>query len=376
MNAETKKTVRRLDLARGVLILTLILYIAVALIINSSYLTVDRMMRLRSDVVYALSSRGDVYPYDPDEVADLQLFQDGYAVLTRNKLIVCAKDGHIYSTHTLQYNQPVMKVSGKYILCFDRGGTQWSLFNSFRVLSSGTEKGDIINGTVSDEGYFAVSAERNEYKGAVTVYNTDGTDLSRWNSDSYLIDALFTGKNRLAVVSVVADREKTHTVFTQFNFKKAEVESTATAADTFPLALSVKENGHVEMLTAAGATVFDGEAATPLFSYPESSPGVYRQRSQGSVLSYQTSSGDRLVQAVSGGKTLFTARYNSVLSLDTYGEYWFVLTETHLYVLDSAGNTVLEHPNVAASSKVLASPELSLLLGGDAIEVLDLSSLP
>ncbi len=376
MNAETKKTVRRLDLARGILILTLILYIVVALIINSSYLTVDRIMRLRSDVVFALSGGGDLYAYDPDEVVDLQVFQDGYAVLTRNKLTVCAKDGHIYSTHTLQYNQPVMKVSGKYILCFDRGKTQWSFYNSFRQLATGTETGDIINGTVSDEGYFAVSAERNEYKGAVTVYNTDGTDLSRWNSDSYLIDAFFTGKNRLTVVSVLADREKTHTVFTLFNFKKAEAEAVATAADTFPLALTVKENGDVEMLSTAGATIFNGQTATPFFSYPEPSPGVYRQRPRGTFLSYQTSVGDILVQAVADGRTLFTTRYNTVLSLDTYGEYWFVLTETHLYVLDSSGNTVWEQPNTAAASKVLTSPEISLLIGSDAIEVLDFSSLP
>ncbi len=375
MNAETKKTVRRLDLARGLLVLTLILYIAVALIINSSYLTVDRLMRLRSDVVYALSGRGETYAYDPDEIVDFRLFQDGYAVLTRNSLTVCAKDGHIYSSHTLQYNKPVMKVCGKYILCFDRGSTSWSLFNSFRLLSSGSEQGDIINGTVCDDGYFAVSAERNEYKGAVTVYNTDGTSLSRWNSDSYLIDAFFTAKHRLTVVSVVSEREKTHTVFTLFNYKKAEAETSATAPDTFPLALSAKDDGKVEMLTASGMTVFDGQTVSSLFTYPESSPGIYCQGKRGTAIAYKTSRGDVLVQGIADGKTLFTARYPTVLSLDTYGDYWFILTETHLYVSDSSGTVLWEQQNPGAS-KVLASPEISLLLGVSGIELPDLSSLP
>ena len=103
MNAETKKTVRRLDLVRGALVITLILYIAVALIINSSYLTVDRLMRLRSNVIYALSNSGDVLRYDAEDSLDLQLFQDGYAVLTKNGITVCGTDGNIYSQHVLQY---------------------------------------------------------------------------------------------------------------------------------------------------------------------------------------------------------------------------------------------------------------------------------
>lgn len=376
MNNETKKTVRRLDLVRGALVLTLILYIVVALIINSSYLTVDRLMRLRSNVIYALGGDDDVLRYDSDTAVDFQLFQDGYAVLTRNGISLCGVDGNIYSTHTLQYKQPVMKVCGKYILCFDRGGTSWSLMNSFRILCSGTESSDIINGAVCDDGYFAIAAERTEYKGCVTVYNKSGTDLSRWNSDSYLIDTFFTGKNRLTIVSVKPEREKTHTVFTVFQFKKPAAETIVTASDTFPLALSAKENGSVEMLTASGIQIFDGETVTSTLTYPEPSPGRYYQSPQGSMLSYQTPTGTVLVQGISEkGTPLFDGEYSTVLSLACFRDYYFVLTETNLFVLDSAGETVSEQPNLGAS-KVLVSPEVSLLLGQDSVQRLDLSTLP
>lgn len=376
MNKETKKAVRRLDLTRGALVLTLILYIAVALIINSSYLTVDRLMRLRSNVIYALGNSGDTLQYDEDEAVDLQLFQDGYVLLTRNGLTVCGVDGNIYSSHTLQYKQPAMKVCGKYILCFDRGGTSWSLLNSFRVLCSGTESADIINGAVSDDGYFAIAAERTEYKGCVTVYNTNGTDLSRWNSDSYLIDSFFTGKNRLTIVSVVSEKEKTHTVFTVFNFKKPEAENVASAPDTFPLALTLKENGTIEMLTATGSVLFDGDTVSSLAPYPEPSPGLYCQSDRGTMISYQTTTGTVLVQGISAkGESLFSLEYPSLVSLGCFGEYYFVLTETNLFILDSGGSILLERPN-AGYSKVLVSPELSVLVGISSIERLDLSSLP
>ncbi len=375
MDSQTKKTVRRLDLTRGALVLTLILYIAVALVINSSYLTVDRLMRLRFNVIHALGGGENTVQYYEEETVDLQLFQDGYVLLTRNGVTVCGGDGNVYSSHTLQYKQPAMKVSEKYILCFDRGGTSWSLLNSFRILCSGTESADIINGAVSDDGYFAIAAERTEYKGSVTVYNRDGTDLSRWNSDSYLIDSFFTEKNRLTVVSVASDREKTHTVFTVFNYKKPGAEAVVTATDTFPLALGEKGNEALEMLTATGAVLFDGSEVSPVRTYPEPSPGLYCQGDKGTLISYVTMTGTILVQGISPqGEELFLKEYPSLLSLGCSGDFYFVLTETVLQVLDSSGNLMLETPN-AGYSKILASPEISVLVGSSAIEKLDLSSL-
>ena len=376
MNSETKKTVRRLDLIRGALVLTLILYIAVALVINSSYLTVDRLMRLRSNVIYALGGSDETLRYDEEDTVDFQLFQDGYAVLTRNGITVCGADGNVYSSHVLQYRNPVMKVCGKYILCFDRGGTGWSLMNSFRLLCSGTESADIINGSVCDDGYFAIAAERTEYKGCVTVYNTDGTDLSRWNSDSYLIDSFFTAKNRLTIVSVASEREKTHTVFTVFNYKKPAAENVATVSDTFPLALASKDNGSVEMLTATGGVVFDGTSASATLTYPEPTPWLYCQSDGGTLISYRTMTGTVLVQGLSErGDVSFTKEYSTLLSLDCTKDYFFILTETNLFVLDGGGTVVLEQPN-AGYSKILVSPEVSVLLRADAVTRLDLSSLP
>ncbi len=376
MNAETKKTVRRLDLFRGALVITLILYIAVALIINSSYLTVDRLMRLRSNVIHALRSSGNVLHYDEEDSVDLQLFQDGYAVLTANSIVICGVDGNIYSEHVLQYKQPVMKVCGKYVLCFDRGGTSWSLLNSFRVLCSGTEQGDIINGAVTEDGYFALAVERTEYKGSVTVYNTAGTDLSRWNSDTYLVDAFFTAKNRLTIVSVSADREKTHTVFTVFNYKKPEAEGQVTATDTFPLALTQKDNGDVEMLTASGVVYFDGEAVSQPLNYTQSLPGIFSQSPWGTLLSYRTMTGTVSVQGLSEkGTEEFCKEYDSVLSLGCLKGYYFVLTPNTLEVLDASGEVVIQQP-ISGVSKVLVSPELSVLTGSVRIERIDLSSLP
>ena len=376
MTPENKKTVKRLDFIRGLLILTLVLYIVVALIMNSSYLTLDRLMRLRDDVIFALTEdRISTVSLEGEDTVDVQLFQDGYVVLTRNGITVRGNDGNVYSSHVRRYKDPRLKVSGNYILCFDRGGTEWCLLNSFRILCSNSEEGDIINGSVSDDGYVSVASERKNAKGCVTVYNNEGLDLVRWeDTRNYLLDSFFLGKNRLAVVSLASNREKTDTVFTVFNYKSGEVLTSVASSDTFPLAMKGKGNGTVELLTHSGVISFDGETPKLLCTYSQPSPDVFRQGAEGTVISYHTLSGTVLVEALSAeGKTLFTAEYPNVLSVDCYGDRYFVLTASELFVLDARGTVLLSRP--ATASRVLASEEIVLLWGDSFAEVLE-PSLP
>lgn len=373
MTPENKRTVKRLDFIRGLLILTLVLYIVVALIMNSSYLTLDRMMRLRDDVIFALTEdRVSTVALEGEDTVDVQLFQDGFVVLTRNGITVRGNGGNVYSAHVRRYKDPRLKVSGNYILCFDRGGTEWCLLNSFRILCSRNEEGDIINGSVSDDGYVSIASERKNAKGCVTVYNTEGLDLVRWeDTRNYLLDSFFLGKNRLAVVSLASNREKTDTVFTVFNYKSGEVLASVASPDTFPLAMKGKENGTVELLTHSGVISFDGERAALLCTYSQPSPDVFRQSSDGTVISYHTLSGTVLVEALSAeGKTLFTAEYPNVLSVDCYADRYFVLTTTELSVLDERGTVLYSRP--ATASRILASEEIVLLWGDSSAEVLEL----
>ena len=376
MSPETKKTVQRLDLTRGVLVLTLILYIAVALIINSSYLTVDRLMRLRSDVIHALGNGEEgSHLLEPEDTVAVELFQDGYAVLTRNGLSIRGSGGNEYSSHVLQYKQPCIEVCDKYVLCFDRGGTEWTLFNSFRAVCSGTESGNIINAAVHSSGYVSIASEREDVKGCITVYNGKGIALTRWKSKHYLLDSFFLEKNSLAVVSLSSDREKTNTVFTVFDYKSGEVSASVSVPDTFPLAMCRKENGSLEILTDTGALSFDGKEALRIHTYPEPSPGIFYQGDEATMVSFPTASGNSLVECFSQtGELLFAVNYPSVLSLGCSGGYYFVLTPTELFILDSAGKPVEQRG--VSGSEILVSPEVALLRGASAVEPLDLSSLP
>ena len=243
------------------------------------------------------------------------------------------------------------------------------VFNSFRVLCEGTEGGNIINGRISSEGYFTIAAERSEYKGCVTVYNTKGTSLARWNSDTYLLDAFITSRNEATIVSLGTDREKTNTVFTVLNFRKGTVTITATAYDTFPLALGVKQGGQVELLTEDGSWVFSGREVRSVHTSPETSPGIFRQGEALTLISYQTLSGQILVEGFdTEGNVPFSLEFSSIRSLDTTGDRVYVLTEEGLYVTDRAGNLLLK-ADAESAAQISVSPEITLLRGANFVNI-------
>ena len=371
---ETKRTVRRLDLIRGILILTLVLYIAVTLIINSEYLTADRLLRLRSDVFRALRSAPEKVAKLDDETLDVQLFQDGFVILSRNGISVCSSSGSEYAFHSLRYREPRIKISGQYILCFDRGGNDWCLLNTFRDLCSGTTEEPIVFGVVSSDGYFAVAAEKFEYKGCLTVYNSDGTPLALWNADTYLIDAFFLSRSEVAMVSLASREEKAATVFSVLNYRTGE---TAVAAETegIPYAMAQKSGGDVELLVGGGSWIFDGSGVSAAYAFRNASPGLCCQGREMTLVAYPDASGVSTVDAFSpSGNVLFTVQYPALRCMACSRDNAFLLTADRLYVLDSSGSVVWERE--ASAREVLASPEISLLRNAEDVEPLDLSQIP
>ena len=356
MDSELKKTVRRIDLLRGALIVTLVLYILVALIINSEYLTADRIRRARSDVAWALRSKNTDILLDGETTLDVKLFQDGCAVLSRNGIAVYSSGGNKYNAFTLRYSDPRLVTGDRWILCYDRGGNDWCLMDTFRILCSGTEAEPIISGAVSDDGYFALATEKFEYKGCVTVYNTKGTALARWNSDTYLTDVLFTSENRATVISLLSEKERISTVFSLFDFREGKILSSATAPDTIPYGVAVKD-GKVEMLASSGSWLFDGTAVTAVRPYRDAVPGRFFQGSEATMINYPAADVTEVFSA--DGQELFTSDLPGVVSLSCYRDFYFFLCEDALWVLDGAGQVREQYP--CDASAVYASPETVLL---------------
>ena len=101
----------------------------------------------------------------------------------------------------------------------------------------------------------------------------------------------------------------------------------------------------------------------------ETSPGIFRQGEDLTLISYQTLSGQILVEGFdTEGNVPFSLEFSSIRSLDTMGDRIYVLTEEGLYVTDRAGNLLLK-ADAESAAQISVSPEITLLRGANFVNI-------
>ncbi len=87
---------------------------------------------------------------------------------------------------SLDMKYPAISESADNAVVFDIGGTSLSFFDGSALES----KNVIINAALSDSGYLAVCTEEAGYKGSVTVYSAEKSEVYKWYSaDNWLLKA-------------------------------------------------------------------------------------------------------------------------------------------------------------------------------------------
>ncbi len=172
------------------LIVTLVVVlglIAVALLQDSNYLD-----RVRRWLVYGDGGEENTYAFAADANNRYGQLGNLLVVVSQNYIQFLQDDGTAYFSQQLQLNQPALDTGGSLAVAYDIGGESLAVFSRDRCLMTlEQEEGcGIISARLNSRGYLAVVAEKNGYRGAVSVYNDQQELMFTFNASSqYLIDA-------------------------------------------------------------------------------------------------------------------------------------------------------------------------------------------
>jgi hypothetical protein len=104
----------------------------------------------------------------------------------------------------INVNNPVLKVTGEYLLIGDLGGREIYFINGKSIKWNKEVNGNIINIDMTDEGYVSVVHETSGYKGMVTIFNRNGNEmLTRTVSDSFPMLAKVSPSGRRYILNSV-----------------------------------------------------------------------------------------------------------------------------------------------------------------------------
>lgn len=152
---------------------------------------------------------------------------------------------HIYSS-MIQYSDPAILASDKYVLVFDRGGYSYSLYNSFSQIFTETLEYPITDAVISDSGFFAIVTRTQEARSAVYVYDKNLKLINRILKNRYIIDIDITKNGDEILIAYIhnLDGEYTAEILRCRTYEETVYYSNEWK-DRFPLYAQYNADGYV-----------------------------------------------------------------------------------------------------------------------------------
>jgi len=247
---------------RYLLLCVLVLTLALIVILNRDNINMDNLRRFfaKIDIGVSTSSEQDGQQIDLIYEEDVRVasFKDGLAHLTPSELTVLDNQGTVFLSAKTGFGTPELIAGKRYIVCYDRGGTDILVSNSFAVVFEKSMPENISYITMSDENYMAIITSGNGYKNSLYVYNSSFEKVFVWHSNErYLLNAAVSpDKKTVALICYNVNDSSPELV--GIHLDEEEIAWQSPLKD-LPLDLCYKSAGNVALLYADRLEYFSGK---------------------------------------------------------------------------------------------------------------------
>ena len=204
--AEERPRKKRPRLRRFLLFL-LALMAVLAVVLVAAWRDGTGFDALRRYFSYGSSEQGEEYTYDAASSNRFALLGERLVVLSDTSLRLLDRGGEEVWSTQVKMKTPALATGGGRAVAYDAGGTELYVLDEEGLLLELTADTEypFLTATLNQEGWLAVTAQKQGYKGAVTVYNDqlDEPVFAFQSSDRFVTDGYVTDDcKRLAAVTL------------------------------------------------------------------------------------------------------------------------------------------------------------------------------
>ena len=280
------KIAARYRVAAFILLAAFIVFAGFMLIRYGAYITYDNLVYLVRDADRMVGNdSGSITElnYAPQDNITVLRFRDGVAVAGSSYLAVYDSSGSEVITDRAGYNSPFMAAGDKYLLVYDMGTKNYSVYNSLTRVLTRESDFEILGADMSDSGSFILLTRSKTGKYDVEVYGEALNRVMTVHKDKYVIDAAISrdGKNVAILSAVEGDLELGYELYV-CRVGDSDPLFSETFASAVPLRLDYYPSGNLSVITDNRVTFFDSNmkeitsteinGMTP--SYSDSTDGV------------------------------------------------------------------------------------------------------
>lgn len=196
-----------LGIVQVVLYLSLFAFVVLSFLTNTNLITYQNFYHFFQDL-NASAERVDIFSHDSvsystDKEQSFTLYRKGLAVAGNTGVTIFSATGRQLVSHGIQYNDPVAVGSGKYLLVYERGGKQYSLYNANTQMHTGETEYPISGAAVSDSGMYALISSASDANSAVYLYNDRFALINIYKKGGNVLDATISADGRrIALLTV------------------------------------------------------------------------------------------------------------------------------------------------------------------------------
>ena len=351
----------------------LIFFVVLAVVLLAAYRDGTGFDVLRRYFTYgetkAESDSG--YQYDASSNNRFAVLGDRLVVLSNTSLQVLSADGgEIWST-SVKMNTPALAVGGGRAVAYDVGGTELHVVDSdgeqMNLTADPAEP--FLAATLNDNGWLAVTAERDNCKGAVDVYNAKGELMFTFRSSQRFVTDAYVTDDDAYLAAVTLGQEESVFVSNIVLYDLTETDPVADYDVSDGLVLEISEqDGKIVTVSDTALTLADSKG-TVEGSYFYGDEYLREYDTAGDDFTvlllnrYQSGSLGRLVTVDEKGEEIASLDISDeVVGLSAAGRYIAVLYIDHLEVYNQDLQTYATLEDTGYARDILMRSDGSVLL--------------
>lgn len=250
------KLARKASFMRYAVLLFIVLFGVYSFSFHSSEITVDNfdyMMKFLNVGEEEDANKGSLIAFDGSTGNRGLIYKGDLAVLNENGLTVTGWDAEVILRDSFSFDHPKIIENGKNIFCYDLGGKELRIFNSYSRLSKMNFDYPIHFVDASPNGEFCVVSSAKSYRSAVYVYDGEfRVRYSRFFSDKYVNFAAISPNGQEFIVAAQYSKNgNLATQISKFSISSEDALFSQEFIGEIPLGIYYTENGYRLLTTDA-----------------------------------------------------------------------------------------------------------------------------
>ncbi|MBR2988037.1 MAG: hypothetical protein IKC63_08465 [Clostridia bacterium] len=376
------RVARRLGVVRYLTLFVLMVFSLTLFFAFRQDMTLDHFRYLLRNFDFtpnASSTSGDTIHYNGDPDATFGFVSGGFATVTDTRVFVTDRSSSTTFSAYHGYREPRGVFSDTYMLLYDRGGSELSVYNAFSLIKSFSYEGTVIAAAAADDGTFAVAVTPSDgYYSVVYVYDRQMKCVNTISKYKYLTSLSLS---RDGSTLLVGSRYPSESGAEAYELLTLEVGSkTPTVSLTLSktvYAAALSGSGGIMVLTEDEVQFYAEDGSLLSAFATEGAPRKSSFTKEGVLLVTSGADGreERLAYVTPAGKTLYSLPCRAV-SFGEDDKRLYCLLENSLAVIDKETGVFTETAvDVSEAIALVNDVERVYLASADLAERLDHKAL-